>query len=124
MVRYFYAWTPLVIVGTAVLLAAPWLALIAVMILAVAALVALAALACAIVSVPYTLGRAIGHRLQHRRDARPRTAPVLSPAGHPNPHPLFDKGARVMTFDRGLGRVASRSPGEPVVHISLEGAKR
>ena len=51
MVRYFYAWTPLVIVGTVVLLSLPWLGLIALMIFALVALVALAALALAIVAV-------------------------------------------------------------------------
>jgi hypothetical protein len=59
MVRYFYAWTPLVIVGTVVLLSLPWLGLIALMIASLVALVALAALAWAIVFVPYMLGRAI-----------------------------------------------------------------
>jgi hypothetical protein len=49
MVRYFYAWTPLVIVAAVVLLSMPWLGLIALMIVA---LVALAALACAVVFVP------------------------------------------------------------------------
>ena len=98
MVRYFYAWTPLVIVGTAVLLAAPWLALIALMILPVLALVALAALAWAIVSVPYSIGRAIGRRVQQRSGAHPRTAPVSWPAW--------------------------RSLRVPVVQISLKGVKR
>ena len=92
MVRYFYEWTPLVIVGTVVLLAAPWLALIALMILSVVALAALAALAWAIVAVPYTLGRAIARRLHQPSAASPRTAPVLSPASHPNAHPHFGKG--------------------------------
>ena len=64
MVRYFYAWTPLVIVGTVVLLSLPWLGLIALMIFSLVALVALAALAWAIVVVPYMLGRAISRRWQ------------------------------------------------------------
>jgi hypothetical protein len=77
MVRYFYGWTPLVIVvGTAVLLCSP-LALIALMLVA---LVALAALARAIVSVPYVLSRAIDHRWQRRGGESPRTAASLSPA--------------------------------------------
>jgi hypothetical protein len=71
MVRYFYAWTPLVIVGSILLLALPWLGLIALMIVA---LFALAAFAFVIVLVPYTLGRAIGHRWQLRTSATPRTA--------------------------------------------------
>src|SRR2546423_911390 len=82
MVRYFYAWTPLVIVTAVVLLSAPWLGLIALLILS---LVALAALASAIAFVPYMLSRAIGRRWRSRSGASPRPAPALSPA---------DSGAR------------------------------
>jgi hypothetical protein len=80
MVRYFYAWTPLVIVGTVVLLSLPWLGLIALMIASLVALVALAALAWAIVFVPYRLGRAVSGRWHIRSDASLRTAAALSPA--------------------------------------------
>jgi hypothetical protein len=80
MVRYFYAWTPLVILGTVVLLSLPWLGLIALMIVALVALVVLAALAWAIVFVPYKLGRAIGRRRHENRGATQQTAAVLSPA--------------------------------------------
>jgi hypothetical protein len=79
MVRYFFAWMPLVIVGTVVLLALPWLGLIALMLVALVALVALAALVWAIVAVPYMLGRAISRRWQGS-GASPRTAAALSPA--------------------------------------------
>jgi hypothetical protein len=61
MVRYFYLWTPYVIVGAVVFLALPWLGLIALM---VASLVLLPALALAIVVAPYMLVRAIGRRLE------------------------------------------------------------
>ena len=72
MVRYFYAWTPVVIVvGTVILLTNAYLALIALMIVS---LVALAALTWAIVSVPYMLSRAISRRWQGRSGASPRTA--------------------------------------------------
>jgi hypothetical protein len=82
MVRYFYGWTPFVIVvGTVVLLTNVYLALIAVMIVS---LVALAALIWAIVSVPYVLGRAISHRWQGRSGASPRPAAALSPARRQN----------------------------------------
>ena len=47
-VRYFYLWTPLLIIGTAVLLPRLWLAAIALMLFALILLVALAALAYAI----------------------------------------------------------------------------
>jgi ABC-type protease/lipase transport system fused ATPase/permease subunit len=76
MVRYFYVWPPLVIVaGTAVLVASPYLALIALMIVALGVL---AALAWAIVWAPLLLSRAISRR--RHGDASPRTAAALSPA--------------------------------------------
>jgi hypothetical protein len=81
MVRYFYAWIPLVFVGTLFVLALPWLGLIALMIAALAGLTALAALASAIVLVPYTLGRAISRRWHGRGSAAPRTAAALAPVG-------------------------------------------
>ena len=85
MVRYFYAWTPLAIVGTIVLLSLPWLGLIA---LVIVSLVALAALAIAIVFAPYLLIRAISRRLQLRM-ASPQTAAVLSPTAR---QPALRKG--------------------------------
>lgn len=78
MVRYFYAWTPLVIVGTVFFLALPWLGLIALMIFSLVTLAALAALAWAIVFLPYKLSRAIGRRWHIRSGTSPRTA-ALSP---------------------------------------------
>lgn len=77
MVRYWYSWAPLVIVGTVVVLSLPWLGLIA---LVIVALVALAALAWAIVFLPYLLSRAIGRRWHILGGASPRTASALSPA--------------------------------------------
>jgi hypothetical protein len=77
MLRYFYAWTPLVIVATLVLLALPWLGLIALMI---ASLVAFAALAFAFVLAPYMLVHAISRRWQGQRSGSPRPAVVLAPA--------------------------------------------
>jgi hypothetical protein len=78
MVRYFYAWTPLVILGTIVLLALPWLGLIA---LVVVSVVALPAFALALVAAPYIFIRAIGRRLEGHV-ASPEPAVVLSPAHH------------------------------------------
>jgi hypothetical protein len=72
MVRYFYKWTPLVIVGTVAILALPWLGLIALVIFSLFALAALAALAWAIVFVPYRLARATSrhwHRGAHQPSA-------------------------------------------------------
>jgi hypothetical protein len=80
MVRYFYAWTPLVIVAAVFLLSMPWLGLIALVIGALVALVALAALAWAVVFVPYMLSRAIRRRWHIRSGASPRTPPAVSPA--------------------------------------------
>jgi hypothetical protein len=84
MVRYFYAWTPLVIVAAVFLLSMPWLGLIALMIAATVALVALATLAWAIIFVPYMLSRAISRRWHIGSGASPRTAPALSPARRQN----------------------------------------
>ena len=80
MFEYFYAWTPLLIVGTVLLLALPWLGPIALLIGALAVLLALAALVWAIVAVPFMLSRAISRRWQGRSSASPRTAAALSPA--------------------------------------------
>jgi hypothetical protein len=71
MVRYFYAWTPLGIVGTVAVLSLPWLGLIAIFL------------------VPYLLVRAITRSWQGRSAASPRTAAVSSPATH---QPTFRKG--------------------------------
>jgi hypothetical protein len=83
MVRYLYAWTPLVIVGTVAILALPWLGLIALVIFSLFALAALAALAWALVAAPLAVGRAIGHRW-HGRSAAPQPSPALSLA-EPSP---------------------------------------
>jgi hypothetical protein len=78
MVRYFYLWPPLVIVaGTAVLVASPYLALIALMIVSLGVL---AAFTWAIVWAPLLLSRAVSRRWHGRSDASLRTAPALSPA--------------------------------------------
>ncbi len=79
MVRYFYAWTPLVIVvGTIVFLTIPYLALA---VLTIVSFLALKKLAWAIVGVLYTLSRAISRRWQGRISATPRTTAALSPVG-------------------------------------------
>ena len=58
MVRYFYEWTPLLIIGLSALLILPGLALIA---LAFVALVALAAVGLPIVALSLGVGRAVFH---------------------------------------------------------------
>jgi len=78
--RYFYAWAPLIIVGTVPILALPPLGLIALMFVSLVALVALAALAWATVYVPYMLSQAISSRWHSRSVTSPRTAAALSPA--------------------------------------------
>ena len=77
MLRYFYAWTPLVIVATVVFLALPWLGLIALM---VASLAALAVLAFAVVVVPLALIRAAGRLWQAAAAHQPAPTPILAPA--------------------------------------------
>jgi hypothetical protein len=79
MVRYFYAWTPLFVVGGAGVLLCPYLALIALMFVP---LVALAMLAWVIVAVPYTLSRAIARHWHSRSDASPRGAAALDAYRH------------------------------------------
>ena len=81
MVRYFYAWTPLFLVGTLCILSLPWLGLIALM---VVALVALPALGLAIVIVPYMLSRDLSRLWQRRGNAVRRTAPAVHVFGHSN----------------------------------------
>ena len=79
MVRswYFYALSPVVIVvGTAVLLTIPYLAVV---VLAAVVLVLVAALAWAAVFLPIKLGRAIGRRWSDRSGAWPAQTPALAP---------------------------------------------
>ena len=66
MLRYFYAFTPLVIVGTVFILTLPWLGLAALLVFALVALAALAALAWAIVVAPYLLVRSVARRWHAR----------------------------------------------------------
>lgn len=80
MVRYFYAWTPLVIVGSILLLSMPWLGLFALTIVAIIAIGALAALAQAIVSVAHTLSLAISRGWHGRGGASSRTEAAWSAA--------------------------------------------
>jgi hypothetical protein len=77
IVRYWYALTPLVIVGTVVLLSLPWLGLIALM---VVALFVVAALAWVSVWVSRVLSRAVSRRSHGRSGKSPRTAKAVRPA--------------------------------------------
>ena len=77
MVRYFYALTPLVILGTVFILSLPWLGLVALMVLVLVALGALGAIAWALVAVPYLLIRSIGRRW-HSRSVAPQPIAALS----------------------------------------------
>jgi hypothetical protein len=81
MVRYFYALTPLAIVGTVGILSLPWLGLVALMTFALVALVALGALAWAIIVAPYLLIRSIGRRW-HGRSVAHQPSAALSLAEH------------------------------------------
>jgi hypothetical protein len=79
LIEYFYAWTPLVVAGTLILLFLPWLGLIALILAVLAAVAALAALAWALVAAPLAAGHAIDRRW-HRRSAAPQPGPALLPA--------------------------------------------
>lgn len=80
MVRYFYSWIPLgVVVGAAVILTIPYLALVVLLAVAVAVAVAVAALIWATVSALYTLARStLSHAAptasSDRADRSPRVA--------------------------------------------------
>ena len=62
MLIYFYKAIPLVILGTVLILIAPWLALFALFFLLLAAVATVGALAWAIITVPLMLVRAIRSR--------------------------------------------------------------
>jgi hypothetical protein len=80
MVRYFYAWTPAVVLfGTIGILINPYLVVIIVMAVMLAVVAALGALAWAIVSALYALsrsalGRTIPRPSRERADTSPRVA--------------------------------------------------
>ena len=85
MVRYFYALTPLVIVGTVFILTLPWLGLAALLVFTLVALAALAALAWAIVVAPYLLVRSIARRWHGRSLAyQPQPGTYQPGAYHPS----------------------------------------
>src|SRR5262245_56363936 len=106
MVRYFYSWTPLVIVGTFVLLTLPWLGLIALVLLALAAL---ATLVSAIVSVAYALGRAASGLWHIRAAASPRPAAILAPTDRRPAAPAISASIVQMPSERD----ATSKPHEP-----------
>jgi hypothetical protein len=75
IIRYWYSWTAIAaIFGGAVLLAIPYFAVIALLIVVI---VALAAVIWAIVYVPYVVVRAIHRRGHHRGSASLTTVPAL-----------------------------------------------
>ena len=76
MVRYFYGWIPLLVVGTLVLLSLPWLGLIALVVLP---LVVLGTLAWLTVSVAYALNRAFDRLWHGDGGASPQPALALAP---------------------------------------------
>ena len=87
MVRYFYAWTPLFVIGTVSILSLPWLGLIAVLIAALFPLAALVGLVWGVISLSHMLARAIS-RGWHGSGTTARAAVTLSPATQ-----QFRKGA-------------------------------
>jgi hypothetical protein len=86
MVRYFFAWTPLVIVGTVVLLSLPWLGGIALLVVFVVVLTPVAALVWAAVSLARMATRAVSRSLHFHSGA---SAPPVAAARiyeHPRAH--------------------------------------
>jgi hypothetical protein len=83
MARYFYAWLPLVLVGTIVILACPWLALIALAGALLAVVSALGALAVATFGAFRALGRAaFGSVPLHSPELSESLQPVVLNEGH------------------------------------------
>jgi hypothetical protein len=117
MVRYFYAWTPLVIVGTVVLLSLPWLGLIALIALLIVSLGVLAALVWAIVFVPYMLGRTISRRWQGGSVPSPRPAAALHFPGHPHAYAARRIDYRTLQLGRSTDSISAGgrdgAPGQP-----------
>ena len=80
MVRYWYSFTPLVVIPTVILLALPWLGLIALMVFVLVVLVALGALAWGVVVVPRMLVRSMRRRLHSRSGVELVLPPPLAAA--------------------------------------------
>jgi hypothetical protein len=80
MVRYFYAWIPLgVLVGTVVLMACPYLAVLVFLAVLLAVVAALVALVWATVSALYALARsALAHTTAHASRQRGDTSPRIT----------------------------------------------
>jgi len=95
MVRYWFSFTPLVVIVTVVLLTLPWLGLIALMLLALVAIAALGALACGVVFVPRMLFRSVGRRLRSRRDTEEKPALSTVPP-HVGPAQSMPAGALLL----------------------------
>src|SRR5262245_4729143 len=86
MARYYYAWTPIVLVGAVVWLSSPGLGVIALVVVALFALVVLATLAWAIAAAPLAVARAVGRQWRERGAvSQPRAA--LSFIERENPYP-------------------------------------
>jgi cytoskeletal protein RodZ len=77
--RYFYAWTPLVLLGTIVFLSLPWLGLLALIVIAPAALLVLAAFAWAVIATPFLLLRSYSGSSPRQSEAH-RAHPPLTVA--------------------------------------------
>jgi hypothetical protein len=79
MVRYFYTWIPLVIVGTIVILVCPWLGLIALLAGLSSVLAAVGALAWATVSALGALARSLqSHTTARASRERAETSPRVA----------------------------------------------
>ncbi len=85
MVRYWYSFTPLVVVLTAILLALPWLGLMALMFFALIGLAALGALAWGVAFVARMVVRGVDRRRLSRSGTRrmPATRPAARPIVRP-----------------------------------------
>jgi hypothetical protein len=96
MVRYWYSLMPLVVTLTVILLAIPWLGLIALMLFTLIALAALGALAWGIVFVSQMLIRSVGRRWHSRSGSGNQPATLSAARPHVGPAESVPAGALLL----------------------------
>jgi hypothetical protein len=96
MVRYWYSLTPLVVVLTVILLALPWLGLVALMLFALIVLAALGGFGWGIVFVVRWVVWAVGRRRPSRSDLRRRRATLSAARSSVRPSQPTPAGAVVL----------------------------
>lgn len=101
MANYFYNWTPIVVIGTVLILGLPWLGLFALIFVASFVFAALATVALGLAWTIAAVGRAIGREWHRLSGASDGTAPAPRPSVR-RPTQLVPLGATVMFAVRAL----------------------